>query len=252
LKGMEGIRGVFFDLHGTLLVPTDIEAAWDDWLTAFHSCMGKRGLTMSRGEFKDQIGDLFDRPVPDPGDAEASVFERRVKDLGERLGLEIDLGYLRRMVDHVIGVWHGYFRLDPKAQAVLEYLKPRFNIALITNWDHAPWIYRLLSEHEIGGYFDSVLVSDEVGASKPDPRIFRAALEGTGLEPHEVVHVGDSPEDVKGAMAAGIQPILISRDRPIKNWSQVSDDKETPLDEESEGIEGVVVIRDLSELLDLF
>ena len=82
--------------------------------------------------------------------------------------------------------------------------------------------------------------------------IFRAALEETGLEPHEVMHIGDSPEDVRGAMAARIQPILISRDRPIKNWSQVSDDKEMPLDEESEGIEGVVVIRDLSELLDLF
>jgi FMN phosphatase YigB (HAD superfamily) len=217
LKGMEGIKGVFFDLHGTLLVPTDIEAAWDDWLTAFHSCMRERGLTISREEFKDQIGDLFDRSAPELGDAEASVFERRVKDLGERLGLEIDLGHLRWMVDHVIGVWHGYFRLDQEARAVLEYLKPRFSIALITNWDHALWIYRLLSEHEIGGYFDSVTVSDEVGASKPDPRIFRAALEGTGLEPHEVVHVGDSPEDVKGAMAAGIQPILISRDRPIKN-----------------------------------
>ena len=92
------------DLHGTLLVPTDIEAAWDDWLTAFHSCMGECGLTMSREGFKDHLGDLFDRPVPEPGGAEASVFERRVKDLGERLGLEIDLGYLRRMVDHVIGV----------------------------------------------------------------------------------------------------------------------------------------------------
>ena len=249
---MEGIKGVFFDLHGTLLVPTDIDAAWDDWLTAFHSCMRERGLKMSRDEFKELIGDLFDRPAPDPRDADASTFERRVIDLGERLGLEIDIEYSRWMVDHVIGVWHGYFRLDPEARAVLEYLKPRFSIALITNWNHAPWIYRLLSEHEIGGYFDSVTVSDEVGASKPDPRIFRAALEGTGLEPHDVVFVGDSPEDVRGAMAAGIQPILISRDRPIKNWSQVSDDNEIPLDGESEGIKGIVVIKDLGELLDIF
>ncbi len=249
---MEGIKGIFFDLHGTLLVPTDIEAAWDDWLTTFHSCMEECGLKMSSEEFREQIGDLFDRPMTEPEDDEMSVFERRIKDLGERLGLEIDLEYLSQMVDQVIGVWHGYFFLDPEARAVLEYLKPRFSIALITNWDHAPWIYRLLSEHEIDGYFDSVLVSDEVGASKPDPRIFRAALEETSLEPYEVVHVGDSQEDVKGAMAAGIQPILISRGRPIKNWSQVSDDKEMPLDEELEGIEGVVVIRDLSELVGLF
>jgi HAD superfamily hydrolase (TIGR01509 family) len=249
---MEGIKGIFFDLHGTLFVPTNIEAAWEDWFTTFHSCMEECGLKMSSEEFKEQIGDFFDRPMPEPEDDETSVFERRIKDLGERLGLEIDLEYLSQMVDQVIGVWHGYFLLDPEARAVLEYLKPRFSIALITNWDHAPWIYRLLSEHEIGGYFDSVTVSDEVGASKPDPRIFRAALDETGLEPHDVVFVGDSPEDVRGAMAAGIQPILISRDRPIKNWSQVSDEKETLLDEELESIEGVVVIRGLGELLDFF
>ncbi len=252
MKGMKGIKGVFFDLHGTLLVPINIDAAWNDWLTAFHSCMGECGLKMSKEEFKEHIGDLFDRPAPDKGDAKASTFERRVIDLGKRLGLEIDEEYLRQMIDYVIGVWHGYFILDPEARAVLEYLKPKFSVALITNWDHAPWIYKLLPEHKIGRYFDSVTVSDEVGALKPDPRIFKVALEGTDLEPHEVVFIGDSIEDVKGALAAGIQPILISREQPIKNWSQVSENKEMPFHEELDSFEGVVVIRDLSELLDLF
>ena len=53
---------------------------------------------------------------------------------------------------------------------------------------------------------------------KPDPRIFHIALEKTGLEPNEVVYVGDTSEDMLGAHAAGIQPILIARDsRPAQS-----------------------------------
>jgi len=53
---------------------------------------------------------------------------------------------------------------------------------------------------------------------KPDPRIFHIALERTGLEPNEVVYVGDTDEDMLGAHAACIQPILIARDsRPAQS-----------------------------------
>jgi 2-haloalkanoic acid dehalogenase type II len=57
-----------------------------------------------------------------------------------------------------------------------------------------------------------VVVSEDVGAYKPDPRVFRAALERLGLEPHEVLHVGDSEvDDVKGAKAAGLRVAWVNR-----------------------------------------
>jgi len=53
-----------------------------------------------------------------------------------------------------------------------------------------------------------VIDSGAVGAAKPDPRIFRFALDALGLEPDEVVHVGDSVAmDVVGALAAGVTPL---------------------------------------------
>ena len=56
--------------------------------------------------------------------------------------------------------------------------------------------------------FDSHLV----GVLKPDPAIFRIALERMSLEAGRTVFVGDMPEiDVKGAKAAGIVPILLDR-----------------------------------------
>src|SRR5262249_22018219 len=60
-------------------------------------------------------------------------------------------------------------------------------------------------------FFKSIVISGEVGVKKPDPGIFRIALEQTGLQADEVVYVGDTQEDVDGAKAAGIRPILIAR-----------------------------------------
>lgn len=53
--------------------------------------------------------------------------------------------------------------------------------------------------------FDAVVVSAEVGAEKPNPVIFEAALQALGMRPGEVVHVGDDRRnDVWGARDAGI------------------------------------------------
>ncbi|HIF13697.1 MAG TPA: HAD family hydrolase, partial [Dehalococcoidia bacterium] len=56
------------------------------------------------------------------------------------------------------------------------------------------------------------LSSMDVGASKPDPQMFKAALERAGVEACAAVHVGDQIEtDIDGALGAGINPILIDR-----------------------------------------
>lgn len=61
-------------------------------------------------------------------------------------------------------------------------------------------------------YLDFVVTSDEVGADKPNPSIFQAALQRAGVEASEAVHVGDQYKlDVVGAREVGINPILIDR-----------------------------------------
>jgi putative hydrolase of the HAD superfamily len=61
-------------------------------------------------------------------------------------------------------------------------------------------------------YLQFAVTSEQIGFPKPDPRIFRAALEKAGVEAKEAVFVGDQYLiDVVGARSAGIQPILIDR-----------------------------------------
>src|SRR5690606_32074083 len=59
----------------------------------------------------------------------------------------------------------------------------------------------------------SVTVSSSVlGVMKPDPRIFRAALDKVGVAPAHAVMVGDSlAHDVNGALAAGMRGVLLVR-----------------------------------------
>jgi FMN phosphatase YigB (HAD superfamily) len=53
-------------------------------------------------------------------------------------------------------------------------------------------------------FFTAIVISGEVGIRKPDPRIFHLALQRTGLQPEEVVYVGDTEEDIAGAL--GMHP----------------------------------------------
>ena len=79
--------------------------------------------------------------------------------------------------------------------------------AIVSNADHehvAAWTFPLPVEF--------VLVSEDVGAYKPDRRVFQRAVERFGLEPHEVLHVGDSDvDDVSGAKAAGLPVAWVNR-----------------------------------------
>ena len=84
-------------------------------------------------------------------------------------------------------------------------------IALITNFDHPPLIRLMLKRFNIIDFFDSIIVSGDVGVKKPMPEIFLPALEETGLTSDAVVYIGDSIMDFRAALQAGILPIIIRR-----------------------------------------
>jgi putative hydrolase of the HAD superfamily len=104
-------------------------------------------------------------------------------------------------------VWELY----PEVNGVLEKLQPRFQLAVVSNFDGR---LRFILEHlGISKYVAHVFVSSEMGADKPDPEIYRRALKLMNLKPTEVLHVGDDPErDWKAATAAGLS--IFQLDRP--------------------------------------
>lgn len=106
------------------------------------------------------------------------------------------------------------FAAYPEAPEVLGCLRDRgLKLVVASNWDIS--LHETLVETGLHELLDGAVTSAEVGAPKPAPDVFRAALQLAGVAPEQAVHVGDSPEhDVPGALAAGIAPVLVCRVGP--------------------------------------
>jgi putative hydrolase of the HAD superfamily len=106
------------------------------------------------------------------------------------------------------GVWELY----PEVPEVLNQLRQRFQLAVISNFDGR---LRIILQHlGISNHFSYIFISSELGADKPDPEIFRRALTLMHMDANEVLHVGDDPErDWKAAAAAGLSVFRLDRPR---------------------------------------
>jgi putative hydrolase of the HAD superfamily len=106
------------------------------------------------------------------------------------------------------GVWELY----PDVIEVLEALRPRFDLAVVSNFDGR---VRMILEHlAVSKYFSHIFLSSELGVDKPDPLIYRRALNLIRLSPNETLHVGDDPvRDWQGAEAAGLSVFRLERPR---------------------------------------
>jgi len=205
------MRGVFFDLYGTLLIYGDMKSAWSDWLIAFYSELKFLGLSISLEFFSSECDRFFGKEISVRENDGFTVFESRIQRLCDRLGITPSADEVGRIADQIAGVWEQHVRVDAEAAMVLCTLRSNKTLALVSNFDHPRHVKKVISNHQLTGFFESIVISGDVGVSKPDPRIFDVALEQTGLSPSEVVYVGDTAEDVTAARAAGIAPILIQR-----------------------------------------
>ena len=206
------MRGVFFDLFGTLLIYTNSRKAWEDWLLVLYENFKKFGLNEPKKSFAMTCSGFMNKPKPNFSNLNLTIFEQRIYALTIELNLELKLEEIRRISNDAVNAWQKYVPLDPDTIPVLNTLKKSKILALISNFDHPPHIYSLLSTFKIKHFFDSIIISSEVGVKKPDPTIFSFALEQTNLKPNEVCYIGDTKDDMTAAIKAKIHPILIQRE----------------------------------------
>src|SRR5690606_2869342 len=120
-----------------------------------------------------------------------------------------EFGYAEGMVEEAFDVFiraRNEVELYDDVLPGLERLRRRFRLFTASNGNAD------LAQIGLEHWFERTTAAREVGALKPDPLIFKKAIEGTGLAMHEVLYVGDDPElDVVGSRAAGMQPVWIDR-----------------------------------------
>ncbi len=97
------------------------------------------------------------------------------------------------------------------ALEVLDYLKERYHLGLITNGFEEIQRYKVVLSG-LQSYFKWVITSEEAGYLKPHAGIFEYALKKTGAPASGSLYIGDEPvADVQGARLAGMDQVLFNR-----------------------------------------
>ena len=109
----------------------------------------------------------------------------------------------------------------PYTHEVLDYLKLNYRLHLITNGFNDIQSIKLASSN-LTHYFEEVITSEHSGHLKPDPRMFRHALERTGATAAESLMIGDNLEcDVLGAYNAGIDQVYFNPEKR-RHFNQIT------------------------------
>jgi putative hydrolase of the HAD superfamily len=122
--------------------------------------------------------------------------------------------------------------LFPHAHETLAYLQSKYTLHLISNGFKESTETKVKGTN-LGGYFQNVIISEVVGVNKPDPAIFKHAIELAGGTVENSIMIGDSIEaDIRGAMGVGMDAIYfnpLGLDKPADVPVQITHLKELTL-----------------------
>ncbi len=239
LLSNKSIKGIFFDLYGTLLDYNDMEKSNLIWLNQFYKLAGiPNGLSFdSIKEICKKI--LLEDHEKDHSDS-LTTYESKIKFHFEQHGVVFSRERLKELADESLIHWQDNITLSEDVYDVFRKLQDKYKLALISNFDHTPHVKRVIKQLQLQNYLNPIIISDEIGFKKPDPEIFRLTLERAGLTADEVIFIGDSyNDDIKGARAAEIFPVMIQHISNSHSHNIIPDGTD------------LVTIQSLSELFDL-
>jgi len=213
MKSNSHIKAIFFDLDGTLRhsVP-----AGGDIVSDYVASLGLRvnpedRLRASRWEhfYWASSADLRDDLLAHSGETENFWVEytrRRLVALGVSPSMSIELA--PKVSAHMGEMYKPESIVPEDARLILPLLKQAGYILAVLSNRHKPF-HDVLESHGLNGNFHFSLAAGEVGVYKPDPEVFKHALDRANVTAEEAVYVGDNYfADIVGSLRAGLQPVL--------------------------------------------
>ena len=190
------LKALLFDLDGTLAETDSLHLpTWVDVLRP-------HGIEVDEEFYRERIS----------GRANSEIVKDLLPNLSDKEGREVfeakESAFRKRTVE-----------LEP-LPGLLDFLKLGrklgFAIVLVTNAPKENTGVILLAL-KLDDYFDAIVLSDDVGAVKPDPAPYRAALQKLNIEPGEAVAFEDSTSGIASAVGAGIPTVgIASTQKPEK------------------------------------
>jgi putative hydrolase of the HAD superfamily len=211
-------EAVLFDAVGTLITVHGSVGAIYSSIAARHGAQIEPQILDSA--FRSQFAAESSEEIPAQPDSAAerrwwSELVKRV--LGDQIPESVFEQYFGELYEHFrhADAWLLY----PDVESSLVRLRTRkFRLGIISNFDSR--LLDVLNELGVLPWFEQVIVSWSAGAAKPDPRIFRKALDKMKVPAHRAIYIGDSlRDDVEGSAAAGLTPILLDRRGKHAGWN---------------------------------
>ncbi len=150
-----------------------------------------------------------------------TIFERRIQMICTDFKGRMAPGQAAMTAEALLAVWDKYAEIDPDCMPMLHALAATgAKMALISNYDHPRHVHSIVQSSGMNSLFSAVIVSGDHGVKKPDPAIFRLALEKVGTLPADTFFVGDSEEDGTGANRACLISVLVDREGKGTDYGQ--------------------------------
>ena len=175
------IRGVLFDVDGTLVNSNDAQA--HSWMEA----MSKYGYSISFERVRPLIGKGGDKLLPE------TIGVSKDSDDGKKISQEQKKIFMTRYLPTLSAF--------PCARELLEHMHAyglKLAIATSAEPDELKGLLQIIGPH-VQGLFKEETSAKDAEHSKPSPDIMHAALERLGYSPEQVMMVGDTPYDIESA-----------------------------------------------------
>ncbi|HYA77760.1 MAG TPA: HAD family hydrolase [Verrucomicrobiae bacterium] len=212
---LENVKAVLFDLFDTLILIDDNHECFTNSLLKLHSSLFKNGFLCDFSDFESSYVKVAEQIEA------ATATNLREPHFKIYVSLTLsNLGYRVSPEDKAIneGVrnfcreFSCYVQLDPQAVTVLEFLQEKYKTGLISNLSFSECAWDLLKTNNLKNLFDFIIISGDVNIRKPNPKIFKIALDSLGVPACEAIFIGDTLEtDIEGAINTGMIPIHINR-----------------------------------------
>ena len=209
---MKDIEHVFFDLDHTLW---DFEKNSD---LAFQKVFNRNNITVELEVFLKIYKPLnfkYWKLYSEEKVTKSELRYGRLKDTFDVLNYTISDELIDVLATHYLEFLPDFNHLFEGAFEILDYLKGKYQLHIITNgFDEVQ--HKKLKSSNIYHYFDKIITSESVGVKKPNPKVFTYALNLAKADKGNSIMIGDNLEaDVEGALSVGMQAIYCNFDNVL-------------------------------------